>query len=209
MAARIPRLTRLTLFSGPNCSLCDVAKAELAKVKKIGREFDLEVINIQDKGQERWKKKYVYWIPALHLDGNEIAKGRDAVGTGKGIADDPDTSPTPDFIVDTSSFDLTHVLLGHPCLYDRVASVALGQVEQDSESSFDLWQDIRRCFNCGSPDHSVASCTEPLDRQLVALSRQLFNFLHPDRVGQETSRFYLAEGWKQLRLKWLQSYEPG
>lgn len=70
-----------------------IAKAELAKVQKqvrkplifiqhskliesAQREFDLEVINIQEKGQERWKKKYVYWIPALHLDGKEIAKGR-------------------------------------------------------------------------------------------------------------------------------------
>jgi zinc finger CCHC domain-containing protein 8 len=36
----------------------------------------LETVNIQEAGQERWKKKYVYWIPALHLDGKEIAKGR-------------------------------------------------------------------------------------------------------------------------------------
>ncbi|KAH7889495.1 thioredoxin-like protein [Phlebopus sp. FC_14] len=72
MPARIPRLT---LFSGPNCSLCDIAKAELAKVRQK-REFDLEVINIQDNGQEMWKKKYVYWIPALHVDGKEVAKGR-------------------------------------------------------------------------------------------------------------------------------------
>ncbi|KAF8136670.1 hypothetical protein EV363DRAFT_1447027 [Boletus edulis] len=56
-------------------SVLSIAKAELAKVKKQ-REFDLEVINIQDKGREKWKKKYVYWIPALHLDGKEIAKGR-------------------------------------------------------------------------------------------------------------------------------------
>lgn len=110
MAARM--IARLTLFSGPQCSLCEVgivqhciyiclvtsanvqiAKVELAKVQKqvrnllifiqhskliesAQREFDLEVINIQGKGQERWKKKYVYWIPALHLDGKEIAKGR-------------------------------------------------------------------------------------------------------------------------------------
>jgi zinc finger CCHC domain-containing protein 8 len=33
-------------------------------------------VNIQEKGQERWKKEYVYWIPALHLEGKEIAKGR-------------------------------------------------------------------------------------------------------------------------------------
>ena len=39
-------------------------------------DFELETINIQDKDQERWKKKYVYWIPALHIEGKEVAKGR-------------------------------------------------------------------------------------------------------------------------------------
>lgn len=99
MAGRaIGRLARLTLFSGPNCSLCDVrhahpalasghsltthytctpqtAKTELAKVRQQ-RPFNLETINIQDAGQERWKRKYGYWIPALHIEGKEVAKGR-------------------------------------------------------------------------------------------------------------------------------------
>ena len=48
---------------------------ELAKVRQT-REFQLETINIQDEGQERWKRKYVYWIPALHVEGKEVAKGR-------------------------------------------------------------------------------------------------------------------------------------
>jgi zinc finger CCHC domain-containing protein 8 len=39
------------------------------------RPFQLEIIDIQDQGQEKWKRKYVHWIPALHLDGKEIAKG--------------------------------------------------------------------------------------------------------------------------------------
>ena len=52
-----------------------IAKAELAKVRRT-REFELQTINIQDPGQERWKRKYVYWIPALHIDGKEVAKGR-------------------------------------------------------------------------------------------------------------------------------------
>ncbi|KAG6817781.1 hypothetical protein H0H87_003189 [Tephrocybe sp. NHM501043] len=74
-AARLGRLPRLTLFSGPDCSLCDIAKAELARVRQH-RPFQLDTVNIQDPGQEKWKKKYVYWIPALHLEGKEIAKGR-------------------------------------------------------------------------------------------------------------------------------------
>ena len=39
-------------------------------------DFELETINIQAPGQESWKRKYVYWIPALHIDGKEVAKGR-------------------------------------------------------------------------------------------------------------------------------------
>ena len=52
-----------------------IAKAELAKVRQH-RHFELETVNIQDPGQERWKRKYVYWIPALHVEGREVAKGR-------------------------------------------------------------------------------------------------------------------------------------
>ncbi|KAI0306688.1 hypothetical protein B0F90DRAFT_1665906 [Multifurca ochricompacta] len=69
------KLARLTLYSGPNCSLCDVAKAELLKVRQ-SRQFELDIVNIQDPGQEHWRKKYAYWIPALHIDGKEVAKGR-------------------------------------------------------------------------------------------------------------------------------------
>ena len=42
----------------------------------LQRNFELEIVNIHDPGQERWRKKYVYWIPALHIDGKEVAKGR-------------------------------------------------------------------------------------------------------------------------------------
>ncbi len=110
MAFRNARVPRLTLFSGPNCSLCDVrqiktydeptltllidrkisfgqgptAGARCAIFRQINgliitrpkRDFQLDTVNIQDAGQEKWKRKYVYWIPALHLEGKEIAKGR-------------------------------------------------------------------------------------------------------------------------------------
>ena len=39
-------------------------------------QVELDVVNIQDPGQEHWRRKYVYWIPALHIDGKEVAKGR-------------------------------------------------------------------------------------------------------------------------------------
>ncbi|KAF8559861.1 hypothetical protein OG21DRAFT_1503084, partial [Imleria badia] len=114
------------------------------------------------------------------------------------------------FIVDTtSSIDPSAPFLDHwySCLYDRITGVTLGEEEDELLPS--AAQDVRLCFNCGSPDHAVSSCPEPIDRQLVSLSRQLFNFLHPNLTGQETTRFYIAEGWKQQRLEWLRSYEPG
>lgn len=40
------------------------------------RNFELDVVNIHDPGQERWRKKYACWIPALHIEGKEVAKGR-------------------------------------------------------------------------------------------------------------------------------------
>ncbi|KIK92313.1 hypothetical protein PAXRUDRAFT_830072 [Paxillus rubicundulus Ve08.2h10] len=131
---------------------------------------------------------------------------RSGVETVKGIVDGSSSSP-PVFIIDTSrSQNPLDTSLGDSCLYDRISDAVLGQIVDESVPSFET--DLRRCFNCGSPEHSVASCPDPVDRQLVALSRQLFNFLHPD-AGQGKSRFYITEGWKQQRLEWLESYEPG
>ena len=30
----------------------------------------------KEVGQEKWNKKYRYWIPVLHINGLEVAKGR-------------------------------------------------------------------------------------------------------------------------------------
>ena len=69
-----------------------VAKAELAKVRQR-RTFELETVNIHDEGQERWKKKYVYWIPALHIEGKEVAKGRWDADTVNQALDTWEASP--------------------------------------------------------------------------------------------------------------------
>lgn len=94
MKGLLGRIARLTLYSGPNCSLCDTAKAELAKVRQR-RPFQLETINIQDPGQEKWKRKYVYWIPALHIEGKEVAKGRWDAQTVDKALDEWETTQTP------------------------------------------------------------------------------------------------------------------
>jgi hypothetical protein len=142
MAARIARLAQLTLYSGPQCSLCDVSldggptpcphpcpctqalcalsggegraresqsegalllsyKPEDAYWRLVlQRTFDLKVVNIQDPGQERWKRKYVYWIPALHLEGQEVAKGRwDATDVEKALDTWEKDAPTEEAAV--------------------------------------------------------------------------------------------------------------
>ncbi|KZP01511.1 DUF836-domain-containing protein [Calocera viscosa TUFC12733] len=69
------RLPRLTLFSGPCCSLCDVAKEELAKVRSQA-PFSLQVVDIHSPGQDKWKRLYQYDIPVLHLEDQMIMKHR-------------------------------------------------------------------------------------------------------------------------------------
>ncbi|KAG2103931.1 hypothetical protein BD769DRAFT_1676296 [Suillus cothurnatus] len=197
MAARLPQVARLILFTGPNCSLCDVAKLELAKVRQ-SYQFDLEIINIQDKGQERWKKKYVYWIPALHLDGREIAKGRwDASNILESLRQRKAALEAQE------EAELSPQLY----FYDRHVSGILGQNQSPSPALLDA----RFCFNCGSPDHIVGSCSEPHNRPLISLSRQLFNFLRSDSDGEmrEQGRFHVVEAWKKQRLEWLEFFQPG
>jgi zinc finger CCHC domain-containing protein 8 len=38
--------------------------------------FNLNIVDIYGEEGKPWQKKYAWWIPALHLNGTEIAKGR-------------------------------------------------------------------------------------------------------------------------------------
>jgi zinc finger CCHC domain-containing protein 8 len=94
--------------------------------------------------------------------------------------------------------------LGTQAIYERHVQEILGEAIPDDDES----EDSRRCFNCGSPDHNVSSCPEPFNRQLVALSRQMYNFFK----GESTTEFLriheLAE-WQRQRAEWLETFEPG
>ncbi|KAJ7706911.1 hypothetical protein B0H17DRAFT_1192466 [Mycena rosella] len=161
-------IPRFTLFSGTNCPLCDVAKFELNRVRQT-RQFQLDTIDIHAPGNAAWKKKYVYWIPALHLDGQEIAKGR---------WDATDPPPLPFF---TESFP-THQGWWEPSgLYTRhtadSASDDVHALGDAPEPAPDLWaQTGPRCFNCASTAHVLSACPRPLDKVLVALSRSIYEF---------------------------------
>ncbi|KAH6902296.1 hypothetical protein BKA70DRAFT_1196271 [Coprinopsis sp. MPI-PUGE-AT-0042] len=227
---RIPRIPRLTLFSGPNCSLCDTAKAELAKVRQK-RAFELDIVNIQEKGQEKWKKEYVYWIPALHLEGKEIAKGRWNAQTvmngntfpvatsehaaGLTTSSDSDITPESDSVGSTFPFFPHTIPQALPYeyessgIYTRASHDILGDSSNDEQDTEYILKS--RCFNCGSEDHPVKDCPFRYDRELIDLSRQYYNFTKESlgRASSSWARVHIAEGWRQTRLDWLEEFEPG
>lgn len=88
--------------------------------------------------------------------------------------------------------------------YNRHTEHVLGERSAAHEDK----HDIRRCFNCGSPSHVLSSCTEPYDRELVSLSRQLFNFFKSGSTG-ESLRIHEVGEWRRQRIEWLEAFEPG
>ncbi|KAJ3841731.1 hypothetical protein F5878DRAFT_658278 [Lentinula raphanica] len=211
------RLPRFTLYSGPACSLCDTAKEELAKVRQ-DRQFHLDIVNIQEPGQERWKRKYVYWIPALHLEGKEIAKECTGERRLNEMEDETDYSAfyaaLPSeylFFKDTS---LAHEdYSGNSGIYLRSTTDVLGVTPEVLEPE-DIYKEfsLPRCFNCGSLEHIVSACPKPKDHALVSLSRQMREF-HRDRLdrigGDFSSRIYSVEEWKSIRMAWIDYFTPG
>lgn len=92
--------------------------------------------------------------------------------------------------------------------YERIETeLVLGDsLESDEE---DIAVTEHRCFNCGSPTHLVTSCPQPHNHAVVDLSRQLANFYRNIDGKQVMQRIHVVEGWKQQRLDWLSSFEPG
>ena len=57
---------RLTLFTRPNCSLCDTAKRTVTKLRKH-RKFDYLEMDIMMSGNKAWKDVYELDVPVLHV----------------------------------------------------------------------------------------------------------------------------------------------
>lgn len=112
---------------------------------------------------------------------------------------------TCNFYIDTSGSAGFQELSPQLCFYDRHVSGILGENRSPSPTLLD----VRFCFNCGSPDHIIGSCPEPHNRPLIALSRQLLNFLRSDGENREPGRFHVVEAWKKQRLEWLDFFQPG
>ncbi|PPQ63263.1 hypothetical protein CVT24_006788 [Panaeolus cyanescens] len=207
MSFRGVRIPRLTLFSGPNCSLCDIAKAELAKVRKL-RPFELDTVNIQDKGQESWKRKYVYWIPALHLDGKEIAKATSANGVSDPGSFTPELGLPFVFHASSEPLPFEHEFVG---IYQCAHGDVLGDKHEDEEENSNQADlpNRTRCFNCGETDHKITDCPTPANRELISLSRQYYQFFQGTLGLGNWQRIHTVEGWRQQRLNWLEDFTPG
>jgi zinc finger CCHC domain-containing protein 8 len=108
------------------------------------------------------------------------------------------------FCIDTSSEWATSF-----AFYERDSESVLGDPDKGDNANI---RDARLCFNCGSPDHAVSSCTTTPNYELISLSRQLFNFLQSQRNNNrtgESERIHIVEAWKQQRLHWLEVFNPG
>lgn len=95
-------------------------------------------------------------------------------------------------------------------LYHRSDERLLGEAERPEGNTGPSPQSAPgpRCFNCGSAEHLLSSCSDPRNRALIDLSRQLFAFFADD-TPQNRGRIHEVEEWKSRRLGWTRTYRPG
>lgn len=98
-----------------------------------------------------------------------------------------------------------HLYSTSPPIYERCSPDVLG-AEIEGGSSLD--EAVSRCFNCGSTHHVISSCPAPHNTELIALSRQMYNFFKPSRVIEPMTLSAAAE-FKHQRYEWINSFEPG
>ncbi|KAL0570143.1 hypothetical protein V5O48_011821 [Marasmius crinis-equi] len=114
-----------------------------------------------------------------------------------------DTSPGPNPIID----------LYFSGIYIRNSESIIGEKPEPESEERDAL--TSHCFNCGHPEHVVSACPFRVDRELVALSRQYYDFFREiydeNRVGSSgfSGRLHSVEEWKHTRLSWLGQFVPG
>lgn len=95
-------------------------------------------------------------------------------------------------------------------IYTRAdTDYVLGEKVDEGEAQDEDWKPTSRCFNCGHDEHSVKECPFRLNRDLIELSRQYYQFSKGTLGTTNWERLHTAEGWRQTRLNWLEDFEPG
>ncbi|KAI5836552.1 hypothetical protein K523DRAFT_318925 [Schizophyllum commune Tattone D] len=95
-------------------------------------------------------------------------------------------------------------------VYERVTDDVLGEDDEEDANAIDSHPSRSRCFNCGSPEHILAACPDPISRPLVALSRQMHDFYRGSASASGPGgRLWVVEEWRSQRLRWLEEFQPG
>lgn len=235
MAGRFARIPRLTLFSGPQCSLCDVGCSRDAD---LAPSADFIVADRQGGACESPPETSVRARDDQHPGGRagevetEVClldpcsshrrqrsgegplERRDGGSSLGRMAEDPARSfAANEWGQGRPAVEVSSLIFVDPFPDQYWPSQVVCEYDSLSDlSAYSLGEepedtnDTRRCFNCGSPSHQLPDCPEPRNHSLIALSRQLFNFHHS---SVQSRRIHEVEGAKRQRLEWLESFEPG
>ena len=65
-------MTLVTLYSRPDCHLCDEARAGLERLRAEGRRFELREIDIDS--DDALLRAYLERIPVIEVDGAEVCE---------------------------------------------------------------------------------------------------------------------------------------
>lgn len=62
------QLSKIMLFTRPNCGLCESAKGVLNEVRSNGKDFDYEEVDITEDRNKKWFDLYAYDVPVIHVE---------------------------------------------------------------------------------------------------------------------------------------------
>ena len=69
-------MNRITFFTRPDCQLCDAALFVIRKVVDAQGQNEVQVVDIDQPGNEHWADDYGEHIPVVHLNGREVFRHR-------------------------------------------------------------------------------------------------------------------------------------
>ncbi|KAI8452372.1 hypothetical protein BY996DRAFT_4584646 [Phakopsora pachyrhizi] len=175
---------RLTLFTGHNCSLCQVFKEQLINhLEQHQTNFRLKLHDIHDsssldKNQEKLQST------------SKLSSSIPRSSTEEQEGDNDDSQQVQDQGFSSSFFiDLYPQHLNASC-YDQPQPSYPNKAFQPEEYLYEPADSqivglddnepllhpltVRRCFNCGDPGHSLTGCPEPRNESLIRLTKQIF-----------------------------------
>ena len=68
---------RVRLYVGRDCHLCDLARADLERLRG---ELGFEVEEVDITGDPELERRYREWIPVIEIDGEEVSHYRVEAG---------------------------------------------------------------------------------------------------------------------------------